>query len=94
MYVYLSQTDTIKEADLVQNMMAGKDIGDFLVITNLLSTRATEALGDFEIKYLHDPKYLEILARYNPRGCITQAQPTHPCPNLRPYKFDLSRVFP
>lgn len=40
----------------VQRLLPGKDVMmDTLVITRLLSMRATQSLGDFEVQYLFHP---------------------------------------
>ncbi|XP_074653087.1 polyunsaturated fatty acid 5-lipoxygenase-like [Tubulanus polymorphus] len=35
-----------------------------MVVTKVLSNRATQALGEFEVTYAHDPKALDAILRF------------------------------
>lgn len=49
------------EADILRQLPTKTQMLDSMVITKILSTRSTKALGDFEVVYHHEPKVLKYV---------------------------------
>lgn len=54
----------MKEEDIIKCLADKSSILDTMVITTILSERATNALGDFEVTYTYDPAAVDIVEEY------------------------------
>jgi arachidonate 5-lipoxygenase len=53
--------EEIQEDDLLEYLPDKETTLYIMVITNLLSRKGTQSLGDFEVQYLHDPKVVAFV---------------------------------
>lgn len=56
--------DEITEEDIVKHLPEKSMALDIMVVTNLLSERGTNNLGEFEIQYQYEPKKLQAVKRF------------------------------
>lgn len=56
--------EEIQEDDLLEYLPDKETSLYIMVITNLLSRKGTQSLGDFEVQYLHDPKVVAFVKEW------------------------------
>jgi hypothetical protein len=56
--------EEIQEDDLLEYLPDKETTLYIMVITNLLSRKGTQSLGDFEVQYLHDPKVVAFVKEW------------------------------
>ena len=48
--------DPLKEQDIISSLPVKDMTLDIIIVTKILSDRGTNALGDFEVQYMYDPR--------------------------------------
>ena len=57
------QKDPLTEKDLLDRLPSREITLNTMLVTHLLSLRATKPLGDFEVNYLYDPVCVDVIKR-------------------------------
>ena len=55
--------EEVTDADILKQLPTKSETVSIMSFSRLLSERATQPLGDFEIKYMYHPKVLEAVSK-------------------------------